>query len=493
MTLDPTSPDEADAEDPAGLPSVDEVVARLDRLWDDLPDPAAQRAYTLTGRSIGPYDLLDKIGYGAFGVVYRAFDPRTDRHVAIKIPRPEVVVDREKLRRFESEAKVLESLEHPQVVPLLAAELNGPTPFIAMEFVSGPDLAQCLSDLPGLVSWQEAARFMALLAGAVQYAHENGVIHRDIKPSNVLLKPKEELAEDARRIQDFHPQLTDFGLAKLESGLEDTRSSLMIGTPLYMAPELLSGKASDPVKPTADVYSLGCLLYELLTGQPPILGDSYVEVLDRLRSERPVSLRRFRPDVPKDLEAICRKCLEKNPQARYATAESLANDLTKVADGQSIKVGQPKLRTQFRYWLSLPQRVRDAGWYSFVLNSAAVIWLSILTIVFHHFMNMNQADYLTTLKDGIIAIANHMLMAFFALNVLRGKRWAIWAGLFDSAWIISLMVLFYLDLFPIFAALYREDPYHKLANIMVILTTAISQLVLYSFAIISIRSPKSPV
>ena len=204
---------------------------------------------------------------------------------------------------------------------------------------------------------------MAQIAEAVEYAHGQGVFHRDLKPSNILLMPKEGVVGNEGELSEYEPRVTDFGLSKLaDASLDVTRSSMLIGTPLYMAPEQIDGSPASNMAAT-DIYCLGVILFELLAGRPPIEGDSYVEVLDKLRNQTPTSLRLLRPEIPADLDRICQKCLARNPQARYATAEQLAFHLDDCAAGKPVKVEGLSISDRLDYWLRQEKRVTDAGWF----------------------------------------------------------------------------------------------------------------------------------
>ena len=293
--------------------------------------------------SIGRFEILRELGRGGFGVVFLASDPHLNRLVALKIPRAETLLDEEKLQRFSSEAATAAGLDHPVIVPIYEAESTGPTSYIASAYCDGPDLRQWLAKHEKADNWKAAAALVATLAEGVQYAHSKGVTHRDIKPSNVLLARKD--SEDANKVaptidgplDQFEPRLTDFGLAKLaESSLHDTRSSMMLGTPHYMAPEQIEGRVDGDQIAAIDIYALGCLLFELLSSRTPFEGSNYVELLDKLRNEEPARLRDLNPSVPRDLETICLKCLESSPDYRYASAEALAQDLRHIVAGEPI-------------------------------------------------------------------------------------------------------------------------------------------------------------
>ena len=342
MTSNPDSP--VDPEEEQGPPSdLEALVDQLDQLWQtpEGHSPAAPFPTTLThampaGTTLGRFQIEGLLGSGAFGVVYSAYDPRLDRRVALKLPRAEVLLDVEKRERFATEASLAAALDHPGIVPIYEAELDTPTPHLVSGLCLGPDLAKWLAKWQEPIPWEQAAHCMVQIAEAVEYAHRQGVFHRDLKPSNILLMPKDEDQGVDAELCEYQPRITDFGLSKLaDASLAVTRSSMLIGTPLYMAPEQIDGSPASNMAAT-DIYSLGVILFELLAGRPPIEGDSYVEVLDKLRNQTPTSLRLLRKDIPVDLDTIAMCALAKVPEDRYQTAASLAEDLTRCVEGRPI-------------------------------------------------------------------------------------------------------------------------------------------------------------
>ncbi len=273
--------------------------------------PVAQRV------GVPGYDLLGILGQGGMGVVYKARQVQLNRTVALKMMRAGVETSAEGRRRFRAEAEAVARLQHPNIVQVHdVGEFNGQL-YFSMEFVAGSSLAY---QLTGPLPVPRAAALLETLARAVHAAHQAGVIHRDLKPGNVLLT-----AEGT-------PKIADFGLAKRVNAAETlTQAGTVMGTPQYMSPEQAEGKA---IGPTADVYALGAILYECLTGRPPFNGDSPLEVLRDVVTREPVAPALLRAGLPRDLETICLKCLEKDPRRRYGTALELAEDLGRFLAGQ---------------------------------------------------------------------------------------------------------------------------------------------------------------
>ncbi|HWL10296.1 MAG TPA: serine/threonine-protein kinase [Planctomicrobium sp.] len=501
MSEESLSPGNTSDTVPAGGPSRDEVIYRLNRLW--IGDSAFRETgvFDVAGLlntdstvrlepalEVSGYQIREVIGSGSFGVVYRAYDSQLNRDVAIKIPRPEVLADQAKLRRFEGEARAVAKLDHPAIVPIYEADLNPPTPYLALAYIPGPDLRQFLAERTAELPWRDAVELVTELAQAVHYAHECGIQHRDLKPSNVLLLPRNSANADSASLKDFQPRLTDFGLAKLSrESLEETGSSMVVGTPLYMSPEVFSKGASDGNPGAADIYSLGCLLYELLTGRPPITGDSYVQVIDRLREERPELIRRLRPELPASVETICRVCLEKNPAARYASAAELAEELQRAAQGEPLMARRSSWRKRLLYWMEQPQRVRAAGWYSLLFHLILLSWLCVMAATFHLFIPMTADEYRNQMLEGIRVLTTvDIPMVLIAVMTIKRKRWAVRSGVVMSFLFTSYMVAWRLGWVKFFENIYREENYHSHATFFLIFFAAVIELVLYNVALVSI-------
>ncbi|MBX9653063.1 protein kinase [bacterium] len=278
---------------------------------------------------IGRFEIRRLLGMGGFGIVYLAYDPRVECEVALKIPRLEVLPSSNLSERFIQEARAASRLDHPNIVTVLESDASGPIPYIVSKYIAGQSLTEWLKSHPGPREVRFAAELVRQLAEGIEHAHQRGVLHRDIKPSNVLIPDTDKVSP--------RPKLMDFGLAKiLESGGDLTQSGALLGTVKYMSPEQASGRTAE-IGPESDIYSLGVILYELLTGRPPFQGSTDLQTLRMIETEEPTSVRRIRRNTSIDLETICSKCLEKKPEKRYRTAQSLADDLKRYLAGEPIE------------------------------------------------------------------------------------------------------------------------------------------------------------
>ena len=312
---------------------------------------------------LGDYELLSEIARGGMGVVYRARQLSLNRIVALKVVLNGPFSGADFVRRFRNEAEIVAALRHPNIVTVYEVGEHGGTHFLSLEFVDGRNFSELVSEqpLPAL----RAAAYLKTIAEAVAYAHQRGVLHRDLKPSNILLDVFDQ------------PRVTDFGLAKMVGGnAELTTVGQVLGSPNYMPPEQAAGKFSDSTA-QSDIYSLGAVLYELLTRRAPFQGETIQSVLAQVQGDEPVPPRRLNPGIPVDLQTICLKCLQKEPARRYASARELAGDLGRFLEGKPV-LARPVSALE-RTWLWCRRRpllaAVSAGLVlAVVLGVAGIVW-----------------------------------------------------------------------------------------------------------------------
>src|SRR5437762_9816788 len=316
---------------------------------------------------LGDYELLEEVGRGGQGVVYRAHQKSLNRTVALKVIGLGCWATEAHVKRFRREAEAAASLDHPRIVPIYEVGERDGQCYFSMQFVEGGQLDEVVSRRP--MSIRRAVELIAKVARTVHYAHEHGILHRDIKPGNILLDKNGE------------PHLADFGLARLiEADSTVTGTLDVLGTPSYMAPEQAAGNNTE-ISRNTDVYGLGAVLYQLLTGQPPFAGGTSYETIKLLLETEPRQPRLLNPKIDRDLSTICLKCLEKDPKRRYSSALALAEDLERWLKHEPILARHTGIFIRGKKWVqrnptsallaaSLIALAATAGWIVWKVNSS---------------------------------------------------------------------------------------------------------------------------
>lgn len=384
---------------------------------------------SLPQSQFGRFRIRRELGRGGFGIVFLADDLTLGRPVALKIPLPNVLLDPTLRERFLREARAAAVLDHPNLVPVYEAGEEGPLCYIASGYCPGPNLAVWLKRQQG-ISMQMAAHLVAEIADAVAHAHGRGILHRDLKPSNILLVPRE--ANDPRPVSldlGFAPRLTDFGLAKFldEAGTE-TSTGLLLGTPHYMSPEQASGSKT-AIGIATDVYALGVILYELLTGRTPFDEANLLLLLEQVRAQEPTPPQKIRSDVPDDLATICLKCLHKNPGQRFASATALAEDLRRYLRKEPIQARPLNLLSRAWSWCQAPGRVRDAGMMAYVIGIISVVNMALGLLAISTGALDTQQSVLLGQHVAITLLILGGPAVWVGSRILAGKGSALWIGM----------------------------------------------------------------
>ncbi|MEI7702192.1 MAG: protein kinase [Planctomycetia bacterium] len=319
------------------------------------------------------YRRIRLAGAGGMGLVWEAWDEKMQRRVAIKSLR-NLEADFHETERLIQEATVLARLSHPNIVTVYELSESNGRPALILEYVDGPTLADQLRGQP--VGESDAVSLLLRIAAAVGHAHRCGVIHRDLKPSNILIKFPESADRNNVCLQDVDVKVTDFGLARVLDQQTMTHTGQLMGTPCYMSPEQVSG---DPelIGPRSDIYGLGTILYELLTGRPPFVADDPAVTMSMIRQHNPVPPRMLSPRLSRDVELVCLKCLSKAPKDRYESVEYLLEDLQAMVDGHPVKARPINDWIRLYRWICRNQRLAAMGFFS-LLTVVAMITLSLL-------------------------------------------------------------------------------------------------------------------
>ena len=367
----------------------------------------------------GAYDLLSEVARGGMGIVYRARQRELGRVVALKMILAGRLANEEDVQRFRLEAEAAAKLSHPHIVAVHDVGEQDGQHYFSMEFIEGTSLSQQLAKGP--MPSRQAAAYVRKIAQAMHYAHQQGILHRDLKPSNILIDCFDE------------PHVTDFGLAKrLDGDSGQTRTGAVLGTPSYMAPEQAQGRGRD-IGPATDIYGLGAVLYELLTGRPPFRAETPLDTLLQVTHNDPVPPRLLNSKVDADLQTICLKCLEKEPHLRYPSAAALADALQRYLDGDSISARQFNMFDRLQRMVERSQHVAAFhAWSSMLLIMAAVIGVEHILVFGLSLAGAPRALILAARTTQFFLLAllffYHRGSRLLPTTAAERELWSIWIG-----------------------------------------------------------------
>lgn len=423
---------------------------------------------------IGQFELRRVVGSGGFGIVYEATDTVLQRTVAIKVPKE--IPDEEAKAAFLMEARAVANLDHANIVPVYdAGEIEGQC-YLASAYCSGGNLAALINAKVSF-SWHVIAEMVERLALAMDHAHRRGVVHRDLKPANIVLA--EPIASaNCQTVPEL--RITDFGLARVaELQQSQSESSMLVGTPCYMAPEHLTESGhSQPA--LADIYSLGVILYELLTGQKPYDSKSFVDVVDQIRDCRPVAPSEIREDVPEDLETIALKCMSEDPGARYADCQALAMELRCFVNGEPIQSRPPTRMQQVMRWLRSPKRMVETGTFSIFVGVATPLW--IMTIVFLILAEDLEADVGAEMIPQTLLVCFGLLIPLVYIGHqtrIGNRKWLV-PGLLFSVFSLCLVAPPLFGNIYVFPKLYERYPLGRIIAYSLLTIEHLIQVIQYT-------------
>ena len=396
-----------------------------------LATAASAAASTPPGESFGDYLLVCELGRGGMGVVFKAFEPNLGRHVALKMILSGKLSGEDELARFRYEASSAARLHHANIVKVHRVGVHEGRHYFAMDYIEGPSLSQRLADGP--MPGRQAAKYLVTIARAIEHAHSQGILHRDLKPANILIS------------SDDQPHVTDFGLAKqLATDSGQTRTGALLGTPSYMAPEQAAG--TKILTPATDVYGLGALLYELITGRPPFQGDTTLDTVLQVLEKDPETPRSLVPRIDRDLETICLKCLAKDPRDRYPSAETLAVDLARYLEGESIHARSLNLVDYLGRTLE-----RSHFDVEFRKYGSVVLWFAGIVGVMHVAMHVAMTYHAASwIMFGLHAVQFALMLFVLWRNRNAGLMptstaerllWSVWVGYVIACAITGEIVL----------------------------------------------------
>lgn len=436
--------------------------------------------------SIGRFRVIRKVGEGGMGSVYLGHDDRLDRPVAIKVPRRDATRSLETRNRLLREAKLTAGMSHPNLIQVYEVGIWENHCFVASQWAPDGDLSHWIGNNPGPADTSWTLQLLERVTDVLGHCHQNGIVHLDLKPGNILFDstpPQKEISAGDCEAEFPTPLLADFGLARLvEQGLEETLSSVILGTPMYMSPEQIEGRTSE-IDKRADVFAVGVLMHELLFGHRPFVGRTAATILDRIRDRGSL----FMPKgvaVPSTLRSICRKCLETNPEDRYQDASEIRDDIRRILSNEPVSAKVPTIATRLSRWTQETTRINEAGLLSLWLQGGVLAALILLLIM----KGTGWAEAVPTSMQRL-TIDVLSIIAFPTLpNIIAGylilKKWA-WAFCINSAISVGFVVILLTAIVsqesPM--SLYNGEPLAFFVAHFLLLMLAITQLAAHVVAI----------
>ena len=408
---------------------------------------------TSESQPFGRYQIIERLGAGGFGIVYRAHDPLMRRDVAIKLPRTSLMSAPSDRSRFEREMSALSRLNHPNIVTAYHAEQVDGYFCLISEYLDGGNLEDWLAGRSNRPTTDASVAIVLQLCDALNHAHDLGIVHCDIKPSNIMIGNRGD--------KDPLIKLTDFGLARvLKDGSAATSTGLAIGTLQYMSPEQIT--RSSNVEVTTDIYSLGIVLYWLLTDELPFESENEIELVSQIIERQPAALHLSHFKVPPNLAAILSKCLMKRPVDRYQSVAELRSDLLSFSKGESVSAKPLGVAGRVSHWLKSKRRIREAGIYSMALHLVLASW-SLLSLPVYYVTGLLEQLEIDRLDHFVLTVATMLatvsLPNFWAsIHAINFKSRGIWVGCIVSSVGTVMMLLHVFNIFCLnFGGLYRDD------------------------------------